>query len=191
MPRATATGHLPRLANFDGARLPTLGKQVGRTRCAANGPEARACSLSCSCLPERCPRRVPHGRDADAHVAGIWESKNWKTTANLWAESTICAGQPWKCRLRLHEWDDWENPETYEHYEVCRRCNAYRDTRASFMKPRFRRHRARENIGTALTLTKAATHDKDRDPAHRERSRTLCRLRRVRGPGRKLRSARC
>jgi hypothetical protein len=35
--------------------------------------------------------------------------------------------KPWKCRLRLHDWDDRENPETHEHYEVCLRCNAYRE----------------------------------------------------------------
>jgi hypothetical protein len=33
----------------------------------------------------------------------------------------------WMCRLRLHNWEDRENPETHEHCEVCLRCNAYRD----------------------------------------------------------------
>jgi hypothetical protein len=37
------------------------------------------------------------------------------------------ARKPWKCRLRLHDWDDRENPETHERYEVCLRCNAHRD----------------------------------------------------------------
>jgi hypothetical protein len=32
-----------------------------------------------------------------------------------------------RCRLRLHDWDDRENPETHERYQVCLRCNAYRD----------------------------------------------------------------
>jgi hypothetical protein len=32
-----------------------------------------------------------------------------------------------RCRLRLHDWDDRENPETRERYQVCLRCNAYRD----------------------------------------------------------------
>ena len=35
--------------------------------------------------------------------------------------------KPWLCRLRLHNWEDRENPETHEHYEVCLRCNTYRD----------------------------------------------------------------
>ena len=35
----------------------------------------------------------------------------------------------WKCRLRFHDWDDRENAETHEHYEVCRRCDADRDPR--------------------------------------------------------------
>jgi len=38
----------------------------------------------------------------------------------------VSVAKPWKCRLRLHDWDDRENPETHEHYEVCMRCNAYR-----------------------------------------------------------------
>jgi ribosomal protein L40E len=32
--------------------------------------------------------------------------------------------KPWKCRFRLHDWDDRENPKTHEHYQVCLRCNA-------------------------------------------------------------------
>ncbi len=39
--------------------------------------------------------------------------------------------KPLRCRLRLHKWDDRENPETHEVYQVCLRCNAYRDKTAS------------------------------------------------------------
>lgn len=35
--------------------------------------------------------------------------------------------KPLKCRLRLHSWEHRENPETHEYYQVCLRCNAYRD----------------------------------------------------------------
>lgn len=35
--------------------------------------------------------------------------------------------KPLRCRLRLHNWEDRENPETHERYQVCLRCNAYRD----------------------------------------------------------------
>ena len=42
-------------------------------------------------------------------------------------EHNVSVAKPWKCRLRLHDWDDRENPETHEHYEVCMRCNAYRE----------------------------------------------------------------
>ena len=35
--------------------------------------------------------------------------------------------KPLRCLLRLHRWDRRENPETHEHYQVCLRCNAYRD----------------------------------------------------------------
>lgn len=27
--------------------------------------------------------------------------------------------EPLKCRLRLHAWEDRENPETHAHYQVC------------------------------------------------------------------------
>ncbi len=33
----------------------------------------------------------------------------------------------WKCRLRLHDWDDRQNPETKAWYQVCARCDAYRE----------------------------------------------------------------
>jgi hypothetical protein len=42
-------------------------------------------------------------------------------------EHNLGVAKPWKCRLRLHDWDYRENPETHEHYQVCLRCNAYRD----------------------------------------------------------------
>lgn len=35
--------------------------------------------------------------------------------------------KPLRCRLRLHSWEVRENPETRERYEVCVRCDAYRD----------------------------------------------------------------
>jgi hypothetical protein len=35
--------------------------------------------------------------------------------------------KPLRCRLRFHAWEDRENPETRERYQVCVRCNAYRD----------------------------------------------------------------
>jgi hypothetical protein len=35
--------------------------------------------------------------------------------------------KPLRCRLRLHAWEDRENPETGEDYLVCVRCNAHRD----------------------------------------------------------------
>lgn len=42
-------------------------------------------------------------------------------------EQNLRVAKPWKCRLRLHDWDDRENPETHEYYQVCLRCNAYRE----------------------------------------------------------------
>jgi hypothetical protein len=35
--------------------------------------------------------------------------------------------KPLRCRLRLHASEDRENPETHGRYQVCVRCNAYRD----------------------------------------------------------------
>jgi hypothetical protein len=39
--------------------------------------------------------------------------------------------RPLRCRLRFHRWEYPENPETHEHYQVCVRCNAYRDRGSS------------------------------------------------------------
>jgi hypothetical protein len=36
-------------------------------------------------------------------------------------------GKPLRCRLKLHSWEDRENRETRERYEVCLRCDTYRD----------------------------------------------------------------
>ena len=35
--------------------------------------------------------------------------------------------KPAKCRFGRHDWDQRENPETHDFYEICLRCNAYRD----------------------------------------------------------------
>lgn len=35
--------------------------------------------------------------------------------------------QPLRCRFRLHDWADRQNPETKEQYQVCLRCDAYRE----------------------------------------------------------------
>jgi hypothetical protein len=32
-----------------------------------------------------------------------------------------------RCRLGLHRWEEQENPETKERFELCTRCDAYRD----------------------------------------------------------------
>lgn len=39
--------------------------------------------------------------------------------------------RPLSCLLRFHRWEYRENPETHEHYQVCARCNAYRDRGSS------------------------------------------------------------
>jgi hypothetical protein len=35
--------------------------------------------------------------------------------------------KPKKCRFGRHDWDQRENPETHEYYEICLRCDAYRE----------------------------------------------------------------
>lgn len=35
--------------------------------------------------------------------------------------------KPLRCRLGIHAWETRENPETRERYEVCIRCDTYRD----------------------------------------------------------------
>jgi|RhiMethySRZTD1v2_1073278.scaffolds.fasta_scaffold446710_2 hypothetical protein len=45
----------------------------------------------------------------------------------LSCEHNLRVAKPWRCRLRLHDWEARTNSETGEHYEVCRQCRAYRD----------------------------------------------------------------
>ncbi len=40
---------------------------------------------------------------------------------------TTTARRPLRCRLGLHRWEEQENPETKERYELCSRCDAYRE----------------------------------------------------------------
>jgi hypothetical protein len=42
-------------------------------------------------------------------------------------EENATVAKPLTCRLRLDAWEDRENPETRARYQVCVRCNAYRD----------------------------------------------------------------
>ena len=61
---------------------------------------------------------LPIGRER----TGAYPSLNRLSWDTIWDMA-----KPWKCRLRMHDWDDRENPETHEHYEICLRCNAYRE----------------------------------------------------------------
>jgi hypothetical protein len=45
------------------------------------------------------------------------------------------AGKPWKCRLRLHDWEVQENPDTHKQYKVCLRCDAYKEKRGLLPGP--------------------------------------------------------
>ena len=48
----------------------------------------------------------------------------------LWSLTTrtiAAMAKPFRCLLRLHTWEYRENPDTHEYYQVCLRCNAYRD----------------------------------------------------------------
>ena len=38
--------------------------------------------------------------------------------------------KPLKCLLRLHEWQTRHNPENGESYQVCIRCDAYKEKSA-------------------------------------------------------------
>jgi hypothetical protein len=40
---------------------------------------------------------------------------------------TTTTRKPWLCRLGLHRWDEYENPETKERYQLCQRCDAYHE----------------------------------------------------------------
>lgn len=35
--------------------------------------------------------------------------------------------RPLRCRLKLHTWENRQNPETGDYYQVCSGCDAYRE----------------------------------------------------------------
>ena len=90
----------------------------------------------------RCGRLCPRGGNATRHSFLAWPlvvavgrvvmgatDLGWPGNyfpSPLSGAQNLRVAKPWKCRLRLHDWDDRENPETHEHYQVCLRCNAYR-----------------------------------------------------------------
>jgi len=50
---------------------------------------------------------------------------------SLTTRTITVMAKPLRCRLRLHKWEYRENSETHEYYQVCLRCNAYRDKGSS------------------------------------------------------------
>ena len=72
----------------------------------------------------------PHHGTWSGHIPKAVERKH-----------NLRVAKPWKCRLGFHDWEAQENPETHAHYEVCRRCDAERDTRRPSSRPRLPRHR--------------------------------------------------
>ena len=88
------------------------------------GAANRACSVRNDTAPERIPRPpipVTMRRDTDSDPC-----PSHPQTATIAAMA-----KPLRCLLRLHRWEYRENPETHEHYQVCARCNAYRDRGSS------------------------------------------------------------
>ena len=41
----------------------------------------------------------------------------------IW-EHNLGVAKSWKCLLRLHDWEDREDPETHKQYKICLRCDA-------------------------------------------------------------------
>ena len=64
-------------------------------------------------------------------LAHAWALRTVLTAANPSTHQeeimTTTTRRPLKCRVGLHRWDQRENPETRELFEVCLRCDAYRD----------------------------------------------------------------
>lgn len=66
------------------------------------------------------------------HALGVlthaWALRTALVTTNQEeGATTTTTRRPLRCRIGLHDWDERENPETKERYEVCLRCDAYRD----------------------------------------------------------------
>lgn len=108
-------------------------------------PPSRVCGrlveLAVAVLPAG--QRARYGRELYAELYGMTRTQQLRHALQVllhaWALRTallattqegpamVTTSKPWRCRLRRHRWDERENPETHEWYEVCVLCDAYRE----------------------------------------------------------------
>ena len=101
----------------------------------------RLIGLAVALLPA--PQRARYGRELYAELFGMsrlqqlrhalqvlthaWALRSALLATTQGGSTMITPRKPLRCRLRLHRWDQRENPETHELYEICLLCDAYRD----------------------------------------------------------------
>jgi hypothetical protein len=80
---------------------------------------------------------APAGREARAVGESLPQSASFLPLDRryLEREHNLRVAKSWKCRPRVHDWEDRENPETHAHYKVYRRCDAYRQKRGFMPGP--------------------------------------------------------
>ena len=101
----------------------------------------RLTGLAVAVLPRG--QRERYGRELYAELYGLSRPEQLRHALQVllhaWALRTALVAttpegptvttttKPLRCRLRRHRWDQRENPETHELYEICLLCDAYRD----------------------------------------------------------------
>lgn len=101
----------------------------------------RLVGLAVAVLPA--PQRGRYARELYAELYGMTPLAQLRHAGGLllhsWAlrsalvdthqEETVMTttAKPLRCRLGLHRWDERENPETHERYQICERCDAYHE----------------------------------------------------------------
>lgn len=73
-------------------------------------------------------RQRRHAAQVLSHVFALRAALRAAGSATAQEERmTRTVRRPLRCRLGLHRWEEQENPETKERYELCTRCDAYRE----------------------------------------------------------------
>lgn len=74
--------------------------------------------------------RAQQLRHSTQVLAYAWALRTVLNAANQTTQEgamTPTARRPLPCLLKIHRWDERQNPETKELYEICLRCDAYRE----------------------------------------------------------------
>ena len=66
-------------------------------------------------------------RHASALLLHAWALRSALVATRQEETVMTTTTKPLRCRLGIHRWDERQNPETHERYQVCELCDAYHE----------------------------------------------------------------